>query len=246
MGSEMCIRDRCTLVLNGPEPEQPTGNALLHRLFGAEVVTVTERDLRDPTMYDVADRIEQEGGRALVVPIGASTGLGSLGYATAALELLEQLDGLDDGCSGTRLFVSSSSGGTLGGLLLGLGLAGRIDVEILAVSADTPAAELRDIGLALAADGAGLLTDDPAALLVDIHAVPLTTIDDQVGEGYGIPTDASRAATADFAQLEGIVLDPTYSSKAAAGMIERVTGADVPDSERVVFLHTGGAAGLLA
>jgi 1-aminocyclopropane-1-carboxylate deaminase/D-cysteine desulfhydrase-like pyridoxal-dependent ACC family enzyme len=79
-----------------------------------------------------------------------------------------------------------------------------------------------------------------------MHAVPLETIDDQVGDGYGIPTDASRAATGEFATLEGIVLDPTYSSKAAAGLIDRVTRDGVPDDTRVVFLHTGGAPGLLA
>jgi len=67
-----------------------------------------------------------------------------------------------------------------------------------------------------------------------------------VGDGYGIPTDASRAATADFARLEGIVLDPTYSSKAAAGMISAVTRDGVGADERVIFLHTGGAPGLLA
>lgn len=236
----------CSLVLNGPEPEVPTGNALLHRLFGAEIVTVADRADREPTTHTVAQRIEADGGTPLVVPIGASTGLGSLGYAVAALELLGQLDRLEDGCSETRLFTSSSSGGTLAGLLLGLGLAGRTDVHLFAVSADAEADELRDVALRLAGDGAGLLTDDPDALVERVRAVPLVTIDDQVGEGYGIPTDASRSATHAFARLEGIVLDPTYSSKAAAGLMDEVTRVGIPDEARVVFLHTGGAPGLLA
>ena len=70
-------------------------------------------------------------------------------------------------------------------------------------------------------------------------------MDDQVGDGYGIPTDASRAATRHFATLEGIVLDPTYSSKAAAGLIDHLGQDGVPDDTRVVFMHTGGAPGLL-
>jgi 1-aminocyclopropane-1-carboxylate deaminase/D-cysteine desulfhydrase-like pyridoxal-dependent ACC family enzyme len=233
---------RCVLVVNGPTPERPTGNALLHRLFGAEIVTVQDRTLRTPTMENVAARIAEEGGRALILPIGASTGLGSLGYARAAVELCTQLDGLEDGCTRTTVWLSSSSCGTLGGLVLGLALLGRTDVRLVGVSADATAEELRDTSLTLAAEGALLLNVSD----VDLAGVPLDTDDGQVGGGYGIPTEASRAATDDFARLEGIVLDPTYSSKAAAGMIAAVERDGVADGDRVVFLHTGGAPGLLA
>jgi 1-aminocyclopropane-1-carboxylate deaminase/D-cysteine desulfhydrase-like pyridoxal-dependent ACC family enzyme len=235
----------CTLVLNGPEPEHPTGNALLHRLFGAEIVTVSDRTERATTMEAVAERILREGGHPLVIPIGASTPLGSLGYALAALELLPQLDALEDGCRETRLFVASSSCGTLAGLLLGLALAGRTDVRPVGVSADTPAAELSSVALELARAGGALLACDPVLLARSLEAVPLVTLDDQVGLGYGIPTEASRSATADFARMEGIVLDPTYSSKAGAGLIAHTHAEAVPDDVRVVFLHTGGAPGLL-
>ena len=231
----------CVLVLNGPEPERPTGNALLHRLFGAEIVTVADRDARAPTLEQEAERVVAEGGRPLVVPIGASDALGSLGYALAALELADQLDRLADGARSTRLFLSSSSCGTLAGLLLGLALLGRSDVALHAVSADASADELRDRALDLAGEAAELL-----GARVAPGSVPLETDDGQVGEGYGIPTAASRAATEDFARLEGIVLDPTYSSKAAAGMIAWVERHGVEPDTRVVFLHTGGAPGLLA
>ncbi|KPJ81508.1 MAG: hypothetical protein AMS19_08085 [Gemmatimonas sp. SG8_23] len=231
----------CVLVVNGPEPEVPTGNALLHRLLGAEIVTVADRAERAPSMDVVADRISAEGGRARVIAIGASTGLGSLGYARAAVELCAQLDALDDGCSRTLLFVASSSCGTLGGLVLGLALQGRTDVLLVGISADAPAEELHSSSLELAGEGAGLLGASP-----DLASVPLWTIDSQVGDGYGIPTRASRAATEDFARLEGIILDPTYSSKAAAGMIEWIEHRGLETGDRVVFLHTGGAPGLLA
>lgn len=231
----------CTLVTQGPEPERPTGNALLHRLFGASIVTVADRQDRAPKMEEEAARIEAAGGRPLVVPIGASTGLGSLGYALAALELGEQLDRLDDGCVGTLLFVSSSSCGTLAGLLLGLALLGRTDQRLVGVSADATAEELASTTMKLASEGARLLAAD-----ADLGSVPVTTLDDQVGEGYGIPTPASEAALRDFARLEGIVLDPTYTAKAAAGMLAWVRDNDVAPDRRVVFLHTGGAPGLLA
>ncbi len=231
----------CVLVLNGPEPEPPTGNALLHRLFGADIVTVTDREERTPTLEHEAQRIREAGGSPLVVPIGASDGLGSLGYALAALEICGQLDPLDDGAAETHLFLSSSSCGTLGGLLLGLALLERTDVRLHGVSADATAEELRARALQLAAEGAALLDAE-----VDLDRVPLETNDGQVGDGYGIPTRASHAATDDFARLEGIVLDPTYSSKAAAGMIEWIERHGVDAGARVVFLHTGGAPGLLA
>jgi len=232
---------RCILVTQAPAPEHPTGNALLHRLFGAEIVTVADRTDRAPTMHDVAAAVDAEDGRAMVVPIGASTGLGSLGYALAALELVEQLDALGQRPDETSVFVSSSSCGTLAGLLLGVALLGRPDVRLVGVSADAPADELRATTLDIAREGASLLDVEP-----HFGAVELVTIDDQVGDGYGIATAASDSATTYFAKLEGIVLDPTYTAKAAAGMIDWIRRGEVGPSHRVVFLHTGGHPGLLA
>jgi len=231
----------CVLVVNGSTPERPTGNARLHELFGAKIVPVAERSDREAKMEEVADRIRDEGGRARVVPIGASTGLGSLGYALAADELMVQLDATSDGCEETRLFVSSSSGGTLAGLVLGLALLRREDVHVYAVSADSPAEELRRTALELASDGARLLAAD-----VDTRTVRATVLDDQVGEGYGLPTTASGRATRLFGALAGVVLDPTYTAKAAAGLVAH-TETDPPGpTTRLVFLHTGGAPGFLS
>lgn len=231
----------CVLVVNGSATTPPTGNARLHRLFGAEIVTVATRSGRAPKMEEIADRIRNEGGRAHVVPIGASTGRGSLGYALAADELMAQLDETRDDCRETRLFVSGSSGGTLAGLVLGLALLDRGDVDVYAVSADSPADELRATALALAREGATLLEAD-----LDVRTVRAAVLDDQVGDGYGIPTAASTRATQLFGTLAGVVLDPTYTAKAAAGLIAH-TQADPPGPfTRVVFLHTGGAPGFLA
>jgi 1-aminocyclopropane-1-carboxylate deaminase/D-cysteine desulfhydrase-like pyridoxal-dependent ACC family enzyme len=231
---------RCILVVQGPEPERPGGNALLHRLFGAEIVTVADRTERTPTMAKVAARVRDEGGEPLVVPIGASTGLGSLGYARAAVELVEQIDALADGREETLLFVSASSCGTLAGLLLGFTLLDRPDVRLFGVSADAAAEDLRAITLALAAEGAALLEASPA-----LHRISLETSDGQVGEGYGIPTPASTEALRRFARLEGVVLDPTYTAKAAAGMLAHLAERGVTAEQRVVFVHTGGHPGLL-
>lgn len=243
----------CVIVANAPAPERPSGNALLHRLFGAEIVTVPDREDRVPAMDLMARRIEAEGGRALVVPIGASTPLGSLGYARAAIELLAQLDALDDDCTHTTLFSSTSSCGTMAGLLLGLALAGRSDVDLVGVSADSPADELTESTLKIAQGGAALLAGvesgtsllTPSEVGIGLRNVNLTNDDREVGAGYGIPTSASMTATTLFGRLAGIVLDPTYTSKAAAGLIEWSRRERPEKGHRVVFLHTGGAPGLL-
>ncbi|MEE2899028.1 MAG: pyridoxal-phosphate dependent enzyme, partial [Gemmatimonadota bacterium] len=174
---------KCTLVLNGPEPEMPTGNALLQRLFGAEIVSVPDRDERAGRMEAVAAEYTARGETPMVVPIGASTGLGCLGYALAAVELMNQVDALGPRATRTTVFVPSSSCGTLAGLLLGVSLLGREDVRLVGVSADATAEELTASTVSIARDGAELLSWR-GSLLDQL----VTTLDDQVGEGYGIPT----------------------------------------------------------
>lgn len=229
----------CALVVNAPAPETPTGNALLHRLFGAELVIVPEREDRVPSMELVARRIAAEGGHPLVVPIGASTGIGALGYVAATIELAAQIETLDDGCDRTLVVVSASSCGTIAGLQVGFSLMGRDDIRLLGVSADATTSELSETTRLLATEAVDLLGG------ADPHRCAVEFDDRQVGAGYGLATPASLAATDVFGRLEGIVLDPTYTSKAAAGMIERIR-LGIPPAQRVVFVHTGGAPGLLA
>lgn len=232
---------RCVLVTNAPAPEAPSGNALLHRLFGAEIVVVPEREDRIPSMDVVARKIAADGGTPMIVPIGASTGLGSLGYALAAHELVQQIDALEDGRTRTRIVVSASSCGTVAGLVAGLALLGRTDVRIVGVSADATEADLRSTTDALVADALRLLesTTDPTSIEIGYD-------DRQVGAGYGIATTASLEATDLFGRLEGVVLDPTYTSKAAAGFVDFLRRGGADAGERVIFVHTGGAPGLFA
>jgi 1-aminocyclopropane-1-carboxylate deaminase/D-cysteine desulfhydrase-like pyridoxal-dependent ACC family enzyme len=230
----------CVLVLNGEAPDEPRGNALLHRLFGAEIRTVATREDRAPAMEAAAAEIRNRGGSPLVVPLGASTPLGTLGYARGAVELLGQLDALPH-ARRTWIFVSASSCGTLGGLLLGVGLLGRTDVALVGVSADVDADGMRAEAERLARGGAELLE-----WAGPVPGAPLHCDDSQVGEGYGIATEAAREAIALFGRTEGIVLDPVYTGKAAAGLLDWMRQGRVPPGDRVVFVHTGGHPALLA
>ena len=138
------------------------------------------------------------------------------------------------------MFVASSSCGTLAGLLLGISLLELNDLLLVGVSADMSATEIEERTKQIAREGAELLGWDGALLTDSIKA-----IDDQVGEGYGLSTTASDEALRMFALHEGLVLDPTYTAKAAAGLISWVRTGMVSDLDRVVFLHTGGHPGLL-
>ena len=233
---------RCVLVINGEAADPPTGNARLHRLLTPEIITVAGRAEREPAMERARLEAEARGGRALVIPIGASTGRGALGYALAMVELgiqLENTAGLDP--ASIWIFTATSSGGTLAGMVLGASLLGWRDTRIVAVSADDPADEIRERVLGLARDGAELI-----GYQGDLAADELTVTDAYVGEGYGVRTAASLEATKLLARSEGVLLDPTYTAKAAAGMADWVRSGRVASSARIVFWHTGGQPGLLA
>ena len=225
----------CILVANGPQPDRPTANALLDRLLGADIRYVPTREERAPAMEAAAAALRRIGRKPYVIPIGASTPLGAAAYVHAITELLEQIDPPD------VIVNSTSSGGTQAGLVAGCALAG-VRTRVLGISADEPAASLeRDIRTILA----GL-----APLLgLDAHrfdGVDVTIDDSFVGEGYGISTTESRAAIELVARTEAIFLDPTYTAKAMAGLIEYARRGSFGRAETVLFWHTGGQVGLFA
>jgi L-cysteate sulfo-lyase len=230
----------CILVVNGTPPDPPTGNALLMDLFGAQIRAVSEREDRAPAMEAAAREVESRGGKALVIPLGASTPLGALGYVRAAAELDQQMEDRGGWPGGTTwIFISSSSCGTLAGLALGFTLLERDNVRLVGVSPDVSEEEISTVTHDLAM-GAG-------ALLGWKGEIPphLITPDDRfVGEGYGIPSDASREATKFFGSQAGVVLDPVYTSKAGAGFLDWIRSGRIPEGDTVLFWHTGGAPAL--
>ena len=226
----------CVLVANGTPPPHATANALLDRLLGAEVRYVADRTARDSTMQAAADELHRAGRRPYVVPLGASTPLGALGFVYAIEELREQLPEAPD-----VIVHSTSSGGTQAGLLAGCARHGY-ETRVLGISADeTSAALTRDVRRIL--DGvAGFDGFDAAGL----DRVEVEVDDRFVGGGYGVPTDASREAIDLLARTEAIFLDPTYTAKAMAGLLARVRAGEFNERQNVLFWHTGGQVALFA
>jgi D-cysteine desulfhydrase family pyridoxal phosphate-dependent enzyme len=222
---------RCVLVLSGQAPDRLTGNAFLDRLFGAELVFVASRAERAARMEALASELEAGGHRPYVIPLGGSTPLGAYAYVEAVREFAGQCRAL--GVSPSAIVHASSSGGTQAGLVIGC-LAAGLPARVVGISAD----ETRDDLTRMVAEIAGPLAERlalpaPAKELLDVR-------DEYVGEGYGVPTPASEEATVLFARHEGIVLEPTYTAKAAAGLIDLVRRGRFGSRESVCFWHTGG------
>jgi len=224
---------RAILVANGQPPARPAANALLDALLGAEVVYVSNRDERTPKMNEIADRLRAEGRRPYVIPIGASTPLGALGYVHAVAELVDQIKAPD------VIVHSTSSGGTQAGIVAGCRLLG-LQTRVIGGSADERAQVLQADVEAIVR-GIDELVRPPARTSFTVE------IDDRfVGEGYGVPTAASREAIDLTARTEAIFLDPTYTAKAMAGLIAYLRDHTFDDGQTVVFWHTGGQVGLFA
>ena len=228
---------RCVLVLNGQAPgATATGNTRLMLLFGARIEYVQNRAARGARMLEIAEELQRHGRRPFILPLGASTALGALGFVRAMEELLGQVSAPD------VILVASSSGGTQAGLVSGCHAFG-LRTEVVGISADDPAAEIAGVVHTLRVEsGAMLGLDHPGA--ADRACV---VVDDRfVGEGYGIPTPASIEAARLAAATESLVLDPVYTAKAMAALIDYVRSGRYSPEQTVLFWHTGGVPGFFA
>jgi D-cysteine desulfhydrase family pyridoxal phosphate-dependent enzyme len=223
----------CILVLSGEADQQPSGNLLLDGLFGSEIVWTT-RPEREATLQRVFDEAWSAGRRPYLIPLGGSTGVGALGFETAFHELLAQ-DITPD-----WIVVASSSGGTQAGLALGARRA-NWGGKVLGISIDEPEDELQRIVAEIANQAASELGESLRLSPADIYVNA-----DYLGAGYGILGAPEIEAIHLFAQTEGLLLDPVYTGRAAAGLIDLVRKGFFKSDETVMFWHTGGTPALFA
>jgi D-cysteine desulfhydrase family pyridoxal phosphate-dependent enzyme len=224
----------CTLVLTGDLPSQPSANLLLDELFGVEIVNVTDRADRDRILQETFDNAVASGRKPYLVPYGGSSPVGALGYAFAVEELVKQ------GVKADWAVFGTSSGGTHAGLTLGARLFG-FGGKVLGISIDESEDWLKSHVSALASDSSELLGERIEFTPEDVMAT-----DAYCQAGYGVLTDAEREAVKLFARYEGLLLDPVYTGRAAAGLIDLVRKGFFSKDETVLFWHTGGQPALFA
>ena len=223
---------KCILVLTGEKPKQSSANLLLDELFGAEIVYVADRKDRDRILQETFDRAAKNGMKPYLVPYGGSKATGALGYAFAMKELMEQ------NCHADWIVFATSSGGTHAGLLLGQSVFGYKG-KLLGISVDESEEWLKQNVSALAS-----LASETLGKRIEFTPDEVLANADYCSAGYGGLTEQEREAIRLFATCEGLLLDPVYTGRAAAGMIDLIRKGFFKKRETVLFLHTGGQPAL--
>ncbi|MFJ9543822.1 D-cysteine desulfhydrase family protein [Streptomyces sp. NPDC101225] len=214
---------RAVLVFPGGPGESSSGNLVLDGLLGARIVWSgdLEAHVLARAAEDVATALRADGARPALIPFGGSSTIGAQGYVDCAEELLGQVPDL------AQVIVAVGSGGTMAGLVARLGVERVLGVD---VGARPNPAE------AVAAFAGPLARTPITAEALQIH--------DQTGAGYGTYTDEAADALVMTARTEGVILDPTYTGRAMAGLIAAVKDGDISRGQTTVFVHTGGLPGL--
>jgi L-cysteate sulfo-lyase len=213
-----------------------SGNVFLDLLHGARVEHCAANPDMNAELEKAAERMSDQGRHPYLIPGGGSNPIGAIGYVNAALELITQANDL--GLRIDHVVHATGSAGTQAGLIAGL--AGiRSGVPLLGIGVRAPKEKQEENVFKLACATADLCGIPGAVAREQVVANC-----DYVGAGYGLSTPASIDAIETLARLEGILLDPVYSGKAMAGLIDLTRKGVFKKGQNIVFIHTGGSAGL--
>jgi D-cysteine desulfhydrase family pyridoxal phosphate-dependent enzyme len=224
----------CTLVLTGEMPNRHSANILLDHLFGARIVNVADRRDRDRVLQETFAQALAAGKKPYLVPYGGSSSTGALGYAFAMQEFLNQ------GIHADWIVFATSSGGTHAGLVLGQRMFG-FEGKVLGISIDESAEWLQEHVSVLASS-----TSEKLGPRIEFDPADVMANDTYCRAGYGVLTDSEREAIHLFARSEGLLLDPVYTGRAAAGLVDLIQKGFFKKSETILFWHTGGQPALFA
>jgi L-cysteate sulfo-lyase len=212
------------------------GNVFLDQLYGASVSKRPGGADMNTEMEKLAAQLSSDGKHPYIIPGGGSNEVGALGYVNAALELLTQAN--DRSLRIDHVVHATGSAGTQAGLVTGL-VGARSGIPVLGIGVRAPRDKQEESVFALATRTADYLGLGDAVKREDVVANS-----DYVGGGYGVPTAGMIEAVSLLARHEGILLDPVYSGKGMAGLIDLVRKGHFSKEDNVVFLHTGGAVAL--
>lgn len=230
---------KCFALLENPIQTQAenylgNGNRMLLDLMDCEIELVDALHAPAQQLEELRVRLEAQGFRPYVVPVGGSNALGALGYVECAQEIAHQSEEVVDFAA---VVVASGSAGTHAGLAIGLEhLLPETELVGVTVSRTT-------------ADQLPLVThlQQQVASLLETHShAPITLWDDYFGPRYGMPSEEGMEAVKLLARLEGIILDPVYTGKAMAGLIDGISQQRFQREGPLLFVHTGGAPALFA
>jgi len=232
---------KCRLVLEervpGSYKPESGGNNFLFQLMGVEKITVAP-DGSDMTakMQSVADEVAAEGRKAYVIPGGGSNPVGATGYVACAQEILAQI--FDVGINIDRIICASGSAGTHAGLVTGF-YGNSSNLPVIGINVSRPKSDQEELVYDLVqrtAKHIGINSDIPREAVV--------CFDEYVGPGYSLPTPEMAEAVRMLARLEGVLIDPVYTGKAMAGLIDLVRKGAFNKDENILFVHTGGSPAL--
>lgn len=233
---------KCRLVLeervpNSYNPES-SGNNFLFRLLGVEAVTVVPggSNMKE-AMEEVAADVTASGGKPYIIPGGGSNAIGATGYVNCAQELQQQM--FESGQSFDHIVVPSGSGGTHAGFLVGV-VGNNLGIPVHGINVSRK----RDVQTDLIHNLCKLTAERVGCTPPDRELV--NCYDEYVGAGYSRPTEGMIEAVNLLAKSEGILLDPVYTGKQMAGLIALVRNGFFKPTDKVLFLHTGGAPALYA
>ena len=233
----------CHLVLEervaGSYKADGSGNNFLFNILGVKSTRVVPggSDM-SAEMAKVAEQLQADGKKPYIIPGGASNSIGATGYVACAQEILQQL--FEQGLKIDHMVVPSGSAGTHAGIVVGMyGTSAGIPVSGINVSRPKDVQE--DIVRKLAVE-----TAEHVGMRGDLPPAEITCFDSYVGPGYSLPTESMVEAVKLLARTESILLDPVYSGKAMAGLIDLVRNDHFEPGSNVLFLHTGGSPALYA
>ena len=231
---------KCLIVLeqrlaNAPESYMNSGNIFLNKIFGAEMILCPTNKNVEEFAGEIMNDRKKQGVNPYFIPVGGSNHLGELGYIECMREIIEQ----DSEKLFTHIILATGSGGTHAGLISGKAHY-QSDIEIIGISIKDKKLDQEEKVFRLAKNSCDFIqckSLDRKNVIVE---------DAYVGEGYAIPTEGMKKALKLMARKEAILLDPVYSGKAFDGLIDLVKKGYFKDSDKILFIHTGGSAAIPA
>ncbi len=234
---------KCRLVLEerveGSYDVDASGNNFLFRLLGVEEVRVVPGGSNmDTEMAVVADGLKSEGRKPYVIPGGGSNPIGATGYVACALEILSQT--FESEIAIDRVVTASGSSGTHAGLVTGFESA-NASIPVVGINVSRPKDAQEEKVYDLVRQ-----TSERLGVRSEIPRDKVLCFGDYVGPGYSLPTPEMGEAIRMLARLEGVLLDPVYTGKTMAGLIDLARNGFFKKDENVLFIHTGGSPALYA